>query len=71
MPYASLQTQYPPPDEILYVFLKEAALGPTSPLTILFNNAPLKGEVSGLWKVGLVRPILKKGCFKLQADLPN
>jgi hypothetical protein len=49
------------PDNLPYYFLRKAALGLASPLTILFNKFLLTGSLPELWKIGLVRPIFKKG----------
>ncbi|KAK6062174.1 hypothetical protein COOONC_00146, partial [Cooperia oncophora] len=37
------------PDNIPYIFLKKAALGLTSPLTVMFNRLLLCGKVPKLW----------------------
>ncbi|EYB97875.1 hypothetical protein Y032_0136g1974 [Ancylostoma ceylanicum] len=50
------------PDSIPYIFLKRAALGLTTPLTLLFNRFLLHGEVPSIWRLGIVKPIFKKGC---------
>ena len=49
------------PDLLPYSFLKKSALGLTTPLTLLFNKFMLLGDVPDIWKLGLVRPIFKKG----------
>ncbi|EYC05877.1 hypothetical protein Y032_0079g1234 [Ancylostoma ceylanicum] len=49
------------PDGIPYAFLKNAALGLASPLSLIFNRFLLHGETPRIWKLGLVKPIHKKG----------
>ncbi|EYC29531.1 hypothetical protein Y032_0006g3022 [Ancylostoma ceylanicum] len=49
------------PDDIPYYFLKHAALGLSTPLTVMFNKFLLLGDVPNIWRLGLVRPIHKKG----------
>ncbi|EYB92879.1 hypothetical protein Y032_0189g1209 [Ancylostoma ceylanicum] len=49
------------PDNIPYFFLKKAALGLTAALTLMFNRFVLKGVVPAVWRLGIVKPIFKKG----------